>query len=178
MNDFVNFKHRGVSLPPGFNDLADLLAATKASSVETPTYALHSKRRRPLLERYETDGLKHSEKLICKFLESSSKKVRLGFILERGQFAFTLVRFPDRSEVVFCFTGEDGILEQNVRGIFAEFKEVPCSDASFSSTKKHRVVVYPIEGNMSELLKVMIEVLRRAFHVSDSDGLAFILQEQ
>jgi len=178
MNEFVNPQHRGVNLPAGCKDLMDVLKGTGVSDVETPIYALHSRRRKPLIERYETNGLQRAEKFVRQLLASQSKKATLVFFLKSGRPIFTFVRSPDFVKTIFCFSKGDVLLEQSVGEIFTKFAIVPLFDASFLSTDQNKVVGYSVPDNVSGLLEIAGELLRGAFGVPDSDGLVFMFQER
>jgi len=177
MNEFVSPQHRGVNLPPGCKDLMDVLKAQDALSAETPVYALHSNRRRPLIERHETNGLQHAEKFVRQLLESRSKMATLAFFIGRDRIAFSLVRFTNLTKAVFCFSKEEVLLERSICEVFARFGIIPLSDASVPLTQ-HRGVAYRVPDGVPGLLEVAGELLRRAFQVSDGAGLGFMLREQ
>jgi len=175
MNDFVNPQHRGVNLPPGCKDLMDVLKVNDAAS-ETPIYALHSKRSKPLIERYERNGLQHAEKFVRLLLESRTKWASLT-IFHKPRLTFTLVRFPDSVTAMFCFSEKEVPLERSVREIFTKFGRVPLADESEAPTKL-RVVRYWMPGNVPGILEIAGELLQRAFEVPEDGGLDYIFNER
>jgi len=177
VNDFVNPQHRGVNLPDGFKDLMDVLKANGAAG-ETPIYALHSRRSKPLIERYETNGLQHAEKFVRQLLESRSKVATLTFFLKASPFAFSIVRSTDLVKAMFCFSKDDVRLEQSVRETFTKFGIAPLYDASFLPVKQHAVIGYLMPGNLPGLLEIVGELLRCAYEMPEGDGLNFLYHEQ
>lgn len=170
MNEFVNPQHRGVTLPAGYKDLMDVLAAKKANE------PVISREGFPTVERFDTNGLAHVENYLIRFLNSQSKMVFLTFFLKRSQSAFMLVHFRDVFEAVFLFIEEDATRQKTVREIFAELGVVPVSDASVIATKQ-RVVKYPVVPVLPDALKVVTELLRQAYGVSERAGLGFFYHE-
>lgn len=171
MNDFVDPKHRGVNLSPGFKDLNDVLTANKTSGVSGYSTRWEDK-------RFSTHGLTHAAEYVQRLLESKSKKVVwLTFLPKRGEVAFMLYRRKDSCKAVFILEPDEEILEKRVREIFAEFDIVPFSDEPAAAHVK-RVVSYSLPNSFPDFATIIIELLRQVYGVSDSNGLAVMFRER
>src|SRR5689334_4841299 len=98
MNDFVNYKHRGVELPQGCKDFIDVLS-TKQSSSNAPSssgrsdFSLKN-------EHVTVGGLAHIEDYLRRFFTAPSKPL-LCFFPTRGHLAFTLMYVKSVPNLMF-----------------------------------------------------------------------------
>ena len=166
MNDFVNPQHRGVNLPAGFKDLMEVLDGKKKSG--------HRIGRKLRFQEFSANGLIHVEKSLDLFLNSDAEDAVLAFCGGRSPAPCVLCRGRNGLKAVSCLSGGDLVLERNLRAVFAGFGTNPSSESRNPDTGL-QIVTYPVPVVRSQLLKVLIELLRRAFEVSDSDKLEILI---
>jgi hypothetical protein len=167
VNDFVNPEHRGVNLPAGFKDLMEVLDGKKKSE--------HESGRKLRFQEFSANGLIHVEKSLDLLLNSHAEDPLLAFGEGRNLSPFVLCRERNGLKAVFCFSGGDLILERTVREVFAEAGTIPGSEVRNSDTG-HQILTYPVPSARSQLLKVVRELLQRAYEISDRDELTIIIR--
>jgi hypothetical protein len=165
MNDFVNDNNRCVELPQGYKNLIDVLEAKKDSSPITSDLSLKN-------ERVPARGLAHIEDYLRWFLCSKSRPL-LSFFPARGQMAFTLMYGKDDPYMMFCFHGLDTACEKEVRGVLMVSGLSSISDAVVPNTNQ-RVLTFPLPTMLNDAVKIVTELLRTAYGVSDEAGLGFL----
>ncbi len=104
MNEFVNFKMRGVTLPPGCKDLIDLLAPTrqrargKGSSQLFPPLEVQN-------ERFASAGLAQLGRFVGMLLNSPAEGFVISISGKGLKFPVTLYRDnAERVTAIFLFT--------------------------------------------------------------------------
>ena len=168
VNDFVDPKHRGVNLPSGFKDLNDVLAAKKAIRVSSSATSYSGG-----IEKFSINGLTDVAEWVRRLLESKSKSVWLTFFPKRGEMQLMLHRWKDSCRAVFVLAPNEEGHEKRVREIFAGFGIVPFLDTMATENAK-RVVSYLMPDSFAEFSKIITELLRQAYGVSDNDSLTVI----
>jgi hypothetical protein len=168
MNDFVNPQHRGVNLPPGYKDLMDVLERKK-----TPT---DSEPRSPVFEHFETDGLSQVEKFLDLLLNSKSERSFLGFFRKGSCSPFAISRSGSQLNAIFSLGMGELVCERTLREAFAEAGIIPDLEAH-NPVYGHHFFSYPLRLSQPELLALVLNVLRRAYGISDRDGLGLIFGE-
>lgn len=165
MNDFVNPQHRGVSLPPGYKDLIDVLEGKR----RIPESLLGKK---PIVKHFESGGLSHVEAFLSLLQNPMSKRASLVF-LGCDRVLFVLNRSEDSLQALISFDTGDLISERAVRQIFAGVGIIPSSEVVLPE-KNVQAFCYPIALEAANVVSLVTALLREAFGISDSDGLGFV----
>jgi hypothetical protein len=170
MNDFVNPQHRGVDLPAGYKDLMEVLDRKNKG-----VHGSEKAERSPVVENFANNGLLHVEHFVDLLLNSRSERPLISFFAERRLITFALFKEVTGLKAAFCFKAGDLVLERTVREIFAEAGLIPSSEKKNPDTG-HQALVYPVPLARSALLKLIEELLRRAYGISESDALSFFVR--
>jgi hypothetical protein len=166
VNDFVNPKNRGASLPHGYKDLIEVLEAKKnpktTSAFNTAVTASF------------VGGLAHVEEYLRRFVASKSGS---GLIFKSpGRVErVCLAKFGNITEAMFCFLTTDTDREKIVRETFLRFGIAPKPDQTVIG--EIRVVEYDLPAALSDLISVFTQVLRDAYGASVNAGVEFFYWE-
>jgi hypothetical protein len=174
VNDFVNPKHRDVTLSGGYKDLMDVLAAKNK-----PKLIVDSEKPYSMGMGYYTKGyLKDVENYLQRFLGSQLRPSLFFFLPTERRFIwlFRARKHPNYPVVVFVFVETDTTCEKAIREVFAEFGIVPASEDIVGHADQ-LVVKYPLSSVLLGNSKIIKEVLRRAYGMSESDELGFFYHE-
>jgi hypothetical protein len=170
MNDFVNPQHRGVTLPAGYKDLMEMLKRQGKANQE-----IEKAERAPVVEHFAENGLFHLERFVDLFLNSRSELPLITFFSYLGLSTFTLFREASGLKAAFCFSGGDLVLERTVREIFGEAGIIPSSEKRNPDTG-YQALTYSMPHAKPALLKLVMELLRRAYGISERGALGFFVR--
>jgi hypothetical protein len=168
MNDFVDPKHRGVNLPPGYKDLIDVFEGKRKESGLIPW------RYRATIASISSGGLAQAEKYLQRFFASRREGRRpfLHFITAQDGFTFLLLNSKNGPLAVFSFPIHDTVSEKSVRRIFAKAGINPVSDEAGTGTFV-RAIQYLLPNEFLDAHTIVANVLKEAYAVTEKAGLRF-----
>ena len=166
MNQFVNYQQRGIELPAGCKDLIDVLRI-EHRRVSAPN-------------RAPAEGLADLQRYVSLLMDSKAKLRRLTISFRHGRLPITLALSP------FC-TGYGPWLvsisvfvdptkpaeEQAVRRVFDEAGIAPLIKSLVTGVGPVRALHYPLPSDACDAGRIVAEVLRSAFDVTEQAPLWF-----
>jgi hypothetical protein len=190
MSEFVNYKKRGVELPPGCKNLSDVLKAKGALKhlemfdwnkwVDPPGKSRPMEHNESLLEGKISDV----ERFVAKVFQSSAKLSSVAISCPASNLQLDVARVPDGSieAGVAVQVGTD--LEKAVRAFFTHHHlEIPSHvdvrppmfPGGLPWTTTYHISPMPDEA--AALSKLLAELMRSAFGVTDDSTLLFRYSE-
>jgi len=144
MNEFVDFKKRGVELGGGFKNLVDVL---QAASVKSPVTACNP-----------GEGLSQVERYVTRFLLSAAEFRLLSISDLQHQVTIFVECRSGVLDAVVIFRIANTLVEQTVREVF--------SDAGLASLWEtvidvRRLVKYPLPSTASQITDLFVRLMRK-----------------
>src|SRR4051812_2771891 len=161
MNPFVNFHQRGIELPGGCIDLLDALRLQHNTTAHK--------------RRANSRSLADMEREISCFLQGQ-EQARALFVADCDSEAAVLVELgsPAGLSVLVMVDETDPLLDQNVRGIFAESGIYPLHDKGTAGAGgPMRQLRFPLPTAPREAAVLLTNLFRNGFGLSNSARLWF-----
>ncbi len=149
MNRFVDFGKRSINLPEGCKDLIDVLGAAK---------------RQPVQGTESVVGIANLAKFLPGIVESAAKSKSI-LITWRESVYVHLMNEQGVISAVIIISESTG-REQAVREIFTEAGLSPAYDEAPTSTSIC-ALRYPLPSDYSKIEKLVFDLLRRGFGLSE-----------
>jgi hypothetical protein len=172
MNDFVDPKHRGVNLPPGYKDLVDVLEGKRKGSGSAEWHS------QTAMESIPSGGLAYAEKYLHRFFASrlEGRRPFLHFLTAHDGFTFLLLNSKNAPLAVFTFPRQDTAPERSVRQIFANAGINPVSDEAGTGNFV-RAIQYLLPIEFLDAHTIVANLLKDAYGVTEKAGLRFRFRE-
>ncbi|HZR18676.1 MAG TPA: hypothetical protein VFE51_15395 [Verrucomicrobiae bacterium] len=178
MNEFVNFKKRGITLPPGCKDLIDLLQRSSRSVIDGPS-RLTATRNDTVTGRLPDVG-----KYVRIAFESGEAIFTLGITEPGGRLEFALLRVKGdepRASIAFPNEREE---ERVVREFFTrrglQIPESSDTAPGFFLTDLPYQLVYRISSlpfDVAGVSALVTDILRECGRLTDDMPLSFHIEE-
>jgi hypothetical protein len=157
MNEFVNFKKRGIELPPGCKDLGDVLPP-------------------PPRVRVPVEGLTHIERYLSR-LSQSPAQPRWVFIWSLDSQVCVRVNHIDGALTAMLLVDtRDAAGERAVLTLFRKAGIPPLSDASPEGIPLRRLE-YALPASVPDAAALIRALLHRAYGLAEDAGLLFEYHE-
>lgn len=175
MAQFVNYKKRGCTLPPGCKDLIDVL---KLSRRRTKGHILTGGFQ-PLKIReqeFPTAGLAQIGRYVSMLLKFRGELFTLSIRALDFEFPVTLYRYRSEQTVSIVLVTKSARRQQAIRAFFGQqglqvvlaLRDTP--DAACGLT-------YPLPVDLARVTSLATELLRSVYGLSDEAGLSFCCYE-
>lgn len=169
MSQFVNYRNRAVTLPPGCKDLIDVLAPSQkeAHMVSYSTQMLGVKKVKK--DRFPAAGLAQVAHYVTMLLESQGRFFVVSVAPSGCNYPVALYRSMDDTPAIGLLTKE-AQQEQAIRAFFAKqnievLLECPPPDA--------RALVYALPPEIPRAISLTTDLLRDVYGLNDETGIDF-----
>jgi len=175
MTQFVNYKKRAFTLPPGCKDLIEVLAPSRRrTKANVATCGFPSLEIRE--ERFATAGLAQIGRYVLMLLEWRGELFTLSVTAQTFEFPVTLYRSKSAQTVAVVLVTKGAHQEQAIRAFF-ERQGIEalgdCAPSDFATADAARGLAYPLPSDAGRAISLTTELLRSVYGLSDEAGLDF-----
>jgi hypothetical protein len=174
MEEFVNYKKRGIDLPSGCKDLLDVLH--KAPKHRPPSAISSRWVPIPKPERIRTHGLDHILRFIVLLLESTAKFTSLKIDFQGMESAMSVYRHrePGTFDLMF-FVRRDTEEERAIRAFFVRHQIDHTVDYLVHPIAPNSVrgLQYPLPQDAREAARLIRNFLQTVYGVRDEAGVDY-----
>jgi hypothetical protein len=178
MNEFVNSKKRGVTLPPGCKDLIDLLRPAAEPAVERAQRRLAATRDETVtgvlsdLGKYVRMAFESRGVMFALVITPPDERLEVGVSRMEGEEPWVSVTFPDEPEeekLVCAFFSRKGL----------KIPEGSGKSSSFSSNlpMKMNYSVSPLPRDAEHISELIADLLRQCARMENDAPLRFDIME-
>jgi len=173
MSQFVNFKKRGFTLPPGCKDLMDLLMPPRKRDKEPfvaqvfPPLKIHK-------EHFPSAGLAQLERFVEMLLNSPGEAFVVSINAEGFKFPVTLYRSNAEWATAIVLVTCDVPQEEAIRDFFAARNLDPLGKSGHEGTAS---LVYPLPAKVPALTTLLTQLLQAVYALGEDAGLEFTYTE-
>ena len=155
MDEFINYKKRGVELPPGCKDLIDVLPP-------------------PRQVRVPVEGFIHIERYLSRLLQSASTRRKVSIWSLDHQHLVHISHKDGMLKMMVALDTNDTAKEQAIVRLFSALNIPPAFD---SDGRSHgipvRLLFYPLPVSPADAADLIRTFIQRVYGLADDAGLVF-----
>ncbi len=157
MSDFINYRNRGIKLPPASKDIDDILSSSKEACI--PTEGLEH------VERYVSRLLQKSDGRRSVWIHSYTFPVMLGLIPRKGKLGTLIFLTAER--------------EQSMRTLLSKSGITPTQDDAIGDNEYFsRFLLCSLPADASIAGQFVLELLRTGYGLPEDAKLEFHYKEK
>jgi hypothetical protein len=172
MDPFVNYPQRGIALPAGCKDLMDKLRQQPGSESTQ--------------KRIYSEGFEQIPGYVTRLLQSKAarRQVTISCAVPTGAMVVEFGPFimgyrPSGLSVLMFVDGTDPLLEPAVRAVFEEAGLSAFVDSGVGGgVEPMRMIRYPLPDRATEAARLIADVFRKGFGLSERTRLGFDYYEE